>query len=97
MNFLLFNIVSLMIYCVTVGVNMPDHGAMFATLTSSVTERITPHVASVHSNDCPNVHKMMAKVVSQVMDNTDVVDTILISKHGIISIPAVTNLCATGL
>lgn len=54
------------------GVNMPDHGAMFATLTSSVTERITPHVASVHSNDCPNVHKMMAKVVSQVMDNTDV-------------------------
>ena len=55
---------------------MPDHGVMFGTLTTVITERVTPHVATVHSKDCLNVHSMMGKVVGQLMDNADLVITL---------------------
>ena len=52
---------------------MPDHGALFTNLATAVTERVTPYVANVLSKDCPNLHTMVTKVVSQVMDNADLV------------------------
>ena len=56
---------------------MPDHDIMFRNLASQLRDGITPHVAVLHFKDCSNIKSIMAKIVSQVMRNSDIVSLML--------------------
>lgn len=51
------------------GVNMPDHATMFVSLASLLKERVTPHIATLRSKDCPTLKATMAKTLAQLMEN----------------------------
>lgn len=59
-----------------VGVNMPDHNVMFGNLASQLKDRVTPHVAILRSKDCSNIKSIMAKTLSQIMQNNDIVSAL---------------------
>ena len=53
------------------GVNMPDHARMFASLASLLKERVTPHIATLRSKDCPTLKATMGKTLAQLMENQE--------------------------
>lgn len=55
------------------GVNIPDHGTMFANLTSMLKKRVTPHVAVLRSIRCQTVHSTISDTVSQLLNTSDTV------------------------
>ncbi|KAK3583931.1 hypothetical protein CHS0354_033717 [Potamilus streckersoni] len=56
------------------GVNTPDHQLMFATLISLLKERVSPLVAILRSKDCQNVKNTISKTLSQIVDNSQLLD-----------------------
>ena len=55
---------------------MPDHEVMFNNLLSTLKERVTPHIALLHSKDCPNMKSIISKTVMQLMQNPNLVSHI---------------------
>ncbi|XP_072036057.1 origin recognition complex subunit 3-like [Amphiura filiformis] len=53
------------------GVNTPDHHAMFAAIIGQLKEKVTPHVAEIHSKDCNTLKGLMASVIGQLMGAED--------------------------
>ncbi len=60
------------VLCFT-GVNMPDHAVMFSNLLTLLQDQVTPHIAVLHAKDCPNVKSIMNKMVTQLLENADLV------------------------
>lgn len=50
------------------GINMPDHSAQFSALSDVIKREITPHVATLHAQDCPNVKHLVENMVSQFVN-----------------------------
>ena len=46
------------------GVNMPDHAAMFASLRKLLVKHITAHVVSLHSSHC---HTLKSAILNTAM------------------------------
>ena len=53
------------------GVNMPDHATMFESLSSLLKQRVTPHITTLRSKDCPTLKATMAKTLAQLMENQE--------------------------
>ncbi len=56
---------------------MPDHDTMFGNLTSLIQEKVTPHVAILKSKDCLNLKTTLNKTIQQLMENVDVVSSVV--------------------
>ena len=52
---------------------MPDHAVMFSNLTTQLSDRVTHHIVTLKSKDCPNVKATMSNIVSQLMENVSLV------------------------
>jgi len=50
---------------------MPDHARMFASLASLLKEKVTPHIATLRSKDCPTLKATMGKTLAQLMENQE--------------------------
>ncbi|XP_022101545.1 origin recognition complex subunit 3-like [Acanthaster planci] len=55
------------------GVNVTDHSATFAAITTQLKDQVTPHVANLLSRDCNNLRALMSSLVSQLMGTDDVI------------------------
>lgn len=53
------------------GINMPDHGAQFRTLTKQIRRQITPHVVCLYSQDCQNVKSLVENMIGQFINVTE--------------------------
>ncbi|XP_034256218.1 origin recognition complex subunit 3 [Thrips palmi] len=49
------------------GVNMPDHTSLFATLSKSIQQQATPHVATLWARDCSSLKATVERMCSQFM------------------------------
>ena len=55
------------------GVNVPDHHAMFVAIIDQLKEKITPHVAEIKAKDCNTLKGLMASLIGQLMGAEDLV------------------------
>ncbi|KAK3870240.1 hypothetical protein Pcinc_024504 [Petrolisthes cinctipes] len=60
--------------CLVTGVNMPDHNSIFESLVRLLTEGATPHIARLRSRDCTTLRGAVYKMITQLMDQGEVVD-----------------------
>ncbi|XP_071954992.1 origin recognition complex subunit 3-like isoform X2 [Antedon mediterranea] len=56
------------------GVNMPDHNTIYSNLFNQLKDGITPYIAQLASKDCPNIKSLLAKLVGQLMQTSDMLD-----------------------
>jgi len=54
------------VWCM-LGVNVPDHAAMFASLRKLLVKRVTPHVVSLHSNQCQALKSAVLNIATQLV------------------------------
>ena len=59
------------------GVNLTDHSALFATLTSELKQNVTPHVAVLWAQDCNNLKATVERLCNQFM-TTDATEEVKI-------------------
>lgn len=52
------------------GINMPDHGAQFASLSKQLKET-TPHVAYLQSQDCQNIKYFMENMINEFVNGDE--------------------------
>jgi hypothetical protein len=50
------------------GVNLPDHEALFKTLSSELRDRVTPYVATLQTRHCATVRSAIEHMVLQFMN-----------------------------
>jgi len=50
------------------GVNVPDHEALFETLSSDLRDRVTPYVATLQTRHCSTVRSAIEHMVFQFMN-----------------------------
>jgi hypothetical protein len=50
------------------GVNVPDHEALFETLSSDLHDRVTPYVATLQTRHCATVRSAIEHMVLQFMN-----------------------------
>lgn len=50
------------------GVNLPDHEALFETLSSELHDRVTPYVATLQTRHCATVRSTIEHMVYQFMN-----------------------------
>jgi len=50
------------------GVNLPDHEALFETLSSELRDRVTPYVATLQTRRCATVRSAIEHMVFQFMN-----------------------------
>jgi hypothetical protein len=60
---------------ILLGVNLPDHEALFATLSSQLHDRVTPYIATLQARHCTTVRSAIEHMVLQFM-NYDKVHTV---------------------
>ncbi|KAF7287625.1 hypothetical protein GWI33_005977 [Rhynchophorus ferrugineus] len=53
------------------GINMPDHVEQFIALEKQLKDHITPHVATLNSQDCSSMKFLMENLVNQFLNGTD--------------------------
>ncbi|ESO93276.1 hypothetical protein LOTGIDRAFT_232717 [Lottia gigantea] len=53
------------------GVNTPDHAVMFNNMVSLMKERVTPHIATLRSKDCPALKNILSKTICQLTQRPD--------------------------
>ncbi|KAJ4436818.1 hypothetical protein ANN_16950 [Periplaneta americana] len=58
-------------YFVFAGVNIPDHDALFATLSSQLRQKVTPHVATLQLRNCATIRSTVEHLVLQFMSRKD--------------------------
>ncbi|XP_066259603.1 origin recognition complex subunit 3 [Euwallacea similis] len=51
------------------GINMPDHEAQFKNLDKLLKDRITPHVALLHSQQCGKLKNLIESMIGQFLNN----------------------------
>ncbi|CAG9832857.1 unnamed protein product [Diabrotica balteata] len=56
------------------GINMPDHAAQFAALSKQLKESITPHVATLNSQNCQNIKYFMENMIGQFINDDEYLD-----------------------
>jgi hypothetical protein len=61
----MYNIV---IVFLLLGVNLPDHEALFATLSSQLHDRVTPYIATLQARYCATVRSAIEHMVLQFMN-----------------------------
>jgi hypothetical protein len=49
------------------GVNLPDHEALFATLSSQLHDKVTPYIATLQARHCATVRSTIEHMVLQLM------------------------------
>jgi hypothetical protein len=54
------------------GVNLPDHEALFATLSSQLHDKVTPYIATLQARHCATVRSTIEHVVLQFMNYNQV-------------------------
>jgi len=54
------------VWCV-LGVNMPDHAAMFTSLRRLLVKHVTPHVVSLHSSQCQTLKSAILNIAFQLV------------------------------
>nr|CAD7589189.1 unnamed protein product [Timema genevievae] len=52
------------------GVNMPDHAALFLTLSDKLKSEVTPHVTTLHAHDCGSIRLAVEQMVSQFVNTS---------------------------
>ena len=52
-----------------IGVNSPDHAAMFSTLSAQLAEDVTTHIATLQARDCSTLKTLFTKLLTQLMHN----------------------------
>jgi hypothetical protein len=50
------------------GVNLPDHEALFATLSSQLHDKVTPYIATLQTRHCATVRSAIEHMVLQFMN-----------------------------
>lgn len=53
------------------GINMPDHAAQFETLARELTEKVSPHVTCMYSEDCQNLKQLIENMIDAFVNTTD--------------------------
>nr|CAD7402174.1 unnamed protein product [Timema poppensis] len=56
------------------GVNMPDHAALFLTLSDKLKSEVTPYVTTLHAHDCGSIRLAVEQMVSQFVNISDSYD-----------------------
>jgi hypothetical protein len=54
------------------GVNLPDHEALFATLSSQLRDKVTPYIATLQARHCTTVRSTIEHMVLQFMNYNNV-------------------------
>lgn len=61
------------------GVNQPDHCVQFTALTDKLRSEVTPHIATVYSQDSPNVKNIVENIVWQFVNDQNELDVSMLS------------------
>ena len=60
-------------FCAILGVNSPDHGVMFKTLSTQLEENVTSHIAMLKARDCLTLKTLITKLLQLLMQNHNLV------------------------